>query len=243
MDVLTYLMLDYIEKRRGPHNSAADADLAGQELELLFEEDEGRPESHAIAAWATMSAAEKASLPSSVHEWFVERFTYEAGRARDERMVELAIRDDVLAGIVELYFIHSSSLTDLLAVNALLAVDASHDVRESSVSVISRIWRQIAATSDRPFHDLYDLGDLLLDLHFLSRDRVTALRALRQLRRVSAEGERAEQVREFVRTFDFHVRERAEAMGGDEGRELRETLCGIPPPAPCPLKCDIHPPT
>ena len=216
MDLLTYLLLNFVESKRGPQNSAADADLSGQELELMCGLDTNA-ELHALGGYVTMSLEEKGSLPPAVHEWFIERFSHRARSwAEANRVPEV-----VVEGIADVYLLHISPMADVLAVSALLTVDACRDSDETAVS---RIWRRILRDSEAPSHELIDLTEVLFDLHVLARQPYRAIRALGELRRIRPEGERYEEIEGFLHSFDTYTLERATALGGEEGSELRSLL-------------------
>lgn len=219
MDLLTFLLSDFLESRRGPQNRPAEAELAGQELELVLEEAGSEEmEIFALDRYASLNRDERATLSTSVHEWFLERYTYSYVRERIAHGGNEALEQ----ALIETYVTAASPVVELLAVNALLASSQRFELEPPNP--IESLWPAIVAEREHPSRPLQELAEILFDLHLLAADGGPALRGLRALRNARSEGERGSEVREFARSLAEDIRSRAESLGGEKGRELRSLI-------------------
>src|SRR5712691_5992022 len=124
MNLLVYLMTEFLARDGRPSGSALDVDARLHELDtLLVPLDQGSAlhaleEAQVLAAYLDLPAEDLDALPPLAHEWFAERLSIATALPDRPRLAER---------IARVYFVGGEELHHYLAVAALLALDARVD--------------------------------------------------------------------------------------------------------------------
>ena len=223
MDLFGQLLFDAID--RASSRSPMDADLARQRIEEFLSSDGAstEEEARALESYLGLDYDEFLDLSPSVHEWMLERVSMARIGGDAEVVAITATR------VARAFFVSEMPTVRLLAINALLAIDR---FVEASDSVVSLVWTSLlnAELLSTVQADLDSLGEILLDLHFLSTDRSAVRRALEGLVLIDRNREQRmnPEVREraamFGHRFRNRIARRAEVLSPELAEELTRLL-------------------
>jgi len=212
MNLLAYLMTEYLMREGGPSALPLDTNVKLHALDALLAPPlsgarfQPPTEPQVLAAYLELPAEDLEALPPMAHEWFAERLSITTAVPDFPRLAERVAR---------IYFLGGGELHQYLSVNALLAIDARLDGLHSHVQAI---WSFILSPDN--FRErskpemLEQVSEILLDLAQLTADSRYAERALRELwLGLEDYPEARQQVAQRVRT-------RAESAGGERGGRL-----------------------
>jgi len=208
----TFLTFRFIEDRLGAGVARDEADLAGQELE--FHLSESREEQQQLLRdYLSLGADDVDSLAPSLHEWFLERIVSSP---------ELVTVEQAELQLAHAFFLGGSALIPFLAVSALLAL--YRRPQEGSASAVAPVVREIVRIGQEgelagwrereTYSRLEQLGDILIDLHYLAGADVAplVLAALDELLHLD--------LPDFTHHLETRLRVRAADLPRERGREL-----------------------
>jgi hypothetical protein len=181
-DLYTWLTARYIEEHSaGASPAASDAALQWMELQLEASHETGAGERYLLEQYLALTNDELQTLPTPVHEWFLERWALAGPGTEDsDRVPQVADR------IAVMYLIAGPGTHQAAAVAALLAFDRQ---RERGPSHTTRIWDVVTRSvpTEAQATTLAPLIEALLDLVYLTGENRVVLRALGDIARRDAQ--------------------------------------------------------
>ena len=206
MNLLAYLMTEYLSREGGPSASPLDTNVKLHALDALLARSlpgarlQAPAEPQVLAAYLDLPVEDLDALPPLAHEWFAERLSITTAVLDLPRLAERVAR---------IYFLGGGGLHQYLSINALLAIDARLDALHSHVQAI---WSFILSPDnfqERSKPEMIEqVSEILLDLAQLTADPRYAEGALRGLWLALEDHPEARQ------HMAQRVRIRAESAGG-----------------------------
>ena len=213
-DLLTYLVLDHIERLTSPTLAREQADLGLQLLECMLSDeisgDEERvgseTEYQILQDYLHMSLTEFDSIAPEAHAWLLERLS----------IAPSTISEESASALNNLYFASGDGFLRHLVLNGLLSLDHPG----SQETFVSEIWNNVlrdeAVLPDQQSMLIHELVDILIDIDTPMARQALQILARKERGEDSFKGE--------LNPVAERVGVRAEMLGGEAGARLRHLI-------------------